>query len=611
MTTELINYYSQHTAADPTLRAYCVGEQAATTVVGMAMRFRIVSVDIETAGLGELAFQVKCMIVATNTQSCVLDPRVESHRLAFREALSCAEILVFHNSAFDVPPLVAAGLMHLSDISKVFDTLVCARMAITGFAAKRGLADLERRYLSKVLRSATKDQFTGWAKINGLKKSEAFSIAGYDHPVYQLYAGWDGILTSMIHPYVIEDAIRQLTDHPFDRYGANYATAKYLIEREQRVNRAMLRRSARGLAIDPERIDTEQDQLRQRMNSLADELAEFNIPDPSNRNQLADCLSGAGALPDDYPTTKTGKLSTAKAHLDEITHPAAVAFRSHDQFRRLFTYLEHARLVAEQTDGRIHPECQVMHARTGRMAYRSPELHQFIADARTVITKDAEHSGLVSIDWSSIEPVLAANLAGDIGPIEDYEAGHKIYDAVSRYAGTSYKVSKVVLLAAMYGQGIGALAANLGVEHEDAISLQAQVFAAMPQTQRLVGWGTAWSEEFGKSWTLSGRIIDVDPERGYKGPNVTIQGSAYDVLAETVVAIDDAGLADGLYLTSHDECVVAAEIAHDVQQIMQRPPDRLCELTGRKPILRTDAAYLGDRWDDADRCPAWPLESAS
>jgi hypothetical protein len=73
------------------------------------------------------------------------------------------------------------------------------------------------------------------------------------------------------------------------------------------------------------------------------------------------------------------------------------------------------------------------------------------------------------------------------------------------------------------------------------------------------------------------------------------------------VAIDDAGLADGLYICMHDENVVAAEVAHDVRRIMERPPQRLIELSGRVPKLRTDAAYLGDRWDDADRCPTWPL----
>lgn len=606
-----INYYSQHTEQDPTRRSYSVGEQAATSVVRMAAEAGTVAVDIETQGLAELAFKVKCMIVATDQHACVLDASNEIHRRAFQDALRTARRLVFHNSPFDVPPLVVAGLMDLADIDKIFDTLVCARMALTGFAARRGLGDLEKRYLSGKLRSQTKDHLGAWAKINGLSKGEAFKVAGYEHPVYQMYAGWDGVLTSMIEPHVVADTTRQLTDHPFGRYGADAETAAYLIEREQRVNRVMLRRSARGLALDPDRLAGEQDRLRQRMNVLADALAEAGIKDPSNRNQLAAVLEAAGALGEDYPTTKTGKVSTAKEHLDAIEHPAAVAFREHDQHRRLFTYLEHARLVAERTDGRIHPQCNVLHARTGRMSYSTPELHQFLADARTVVTRDDEHSGLVSIDWSSIEPVTIANLAGDLAPIERFEAGEKLYDVVSTTAGVSYKVAKTVLLGSLYGLGIRSLSARLGVEKDDAKAIQAQVFEAMPRTRRMMGWAAAWSEEVGATWTVSGRIIDVDRDAGYKGTNYTVQGSAYDVLAETIVGIDEAGLADHLYLTMHDECVVSADAAHEVRQIMQRPPDRLCELSGRVPKLRTDAAYLGDRWDDADRCPAWPLQEAA
>jgi DNA polymerase I len=602
-----INFYSQHCESDPTRRSYSIGEQAASTAVEMAAKNGRIAVDIETQGLNELAFKIKVMIVSTDRHSCVLDARSPIHCRAFRDALQAAKTLIFHNSAFDVPPLVVAGLMRLEDIDKVFDTLVCARMALTGFGARRGLGDLEKRYLGGSLRSETKDRFGEWAKVYGLSKGKAFEVAGYDHPVYQLYAGWDGILTSMIAPHVWREAFSQLTDHPFGRFGADAQIAGYLIEREQRVNRIMLRRSARGLCIDPERVDREQDRLREQMNGHADELVEHGVKDPANRNQLAAVLEAADALPEDYPRTATGKVSTAKGILDEVDHPAVVAFREHDLRRRLFTYLEHVRLVAERTDGRVHPQCNVLHARTGRMSYSNPEVHQFIADARTVIERDPEHSGLVSIDWSSIEPVTVANLSGDLTSIQRFEAGEKLYDVVSATAGVPYKTAKVVLLAALYGQGIRSLSSRLGVDVERAKALQAQVFEAMPMTRRFIGWSTAWSEETGKTWTLSGRVVDVDREVGYKGTNYCVQGSAYDVLAESIVAIDAAGLADGLYLAIHDELVVAEEIAHDVRKIMERPPDRLCELSGRVPKLRTDAAYLGDRWDDADRCPDWPL----
>jgi DNA polymerase I len=609
VTAARTRFYGRHTEQDPTRRSYVVGEDAARGVARMAGETRRVAVDIETAGLHEDAFKVKVMIVSNDVQSFILDATNPRHCASFTAALDNADELDFHKSAFDVPPLVTAGLMSIDHIDKVFDTLVCARMALTstmdsfGFV-KHGLESLEKRYLTGRMSAASKDRFADWAKANGWSKATAFKKAGYDHPVYQMYAGWDGIITSLIRPYVYEAAIAQLTDHPFGRYGADEETARYLIEREQRMNRIMLRRSARGLELDHPRLAQQQEVLRSRMNVLADELTEFEIKDPSNRNQLAAALAAAEAFPDDYPLTKTGKYSTAKGILDAVDHPAVRLFREHDEKRRLFTYMEHARLVAEYTDGRIHPEVNIMGARTGRMSYGNPELHQFTGDARTVIAGD----GLVSIDWASIEPVIVANLAGDLDPIMAFEtSGAKFYQIVEDASGVHYKTAKTVLLAALYGQQLKSLAERLKTDRDGAKELQGKIFGALPMTRKFCGWSAAWSEEVGKTWTISGRIVDVPQESGYKGTNYSVQGSAYDVMAEAVVACDDAGLADAIHLLIHDEIVAEEEAAYDIRRIMETPPDRLCELAGRAVKLRTDAAFLGRHWDDADKHPTWPV----
>ena len=601
-----ITFYAQHTAADPTRRSYAIGDQAAGEVVRAASEAGRVAVDIETAGLAELAFTIKVVIIATATRSYVLDASNDKHRIAARDAIAAARELVFHNAPFDVPPLVTAGIMRLKDIDKVYDTLVYSRMAFTGEMDRHSLGTLEQKFLSKSLRTMTKDNLAQWGKTNGLTKGKVFEVAQYTDPVYAMYAGWDGLLTHMVLEPVREAARHQLTDHPFGRYGADAETAEYLMEREQRVNRVMLRRSARGIQIDNERVASEQDRLRESMLGLASELAEFGVTDAANRNQLAAALEAADAFGEDYPrTAKTGRPSTAAAHLKAIDHPAVSAFVAYDDARRLFTYLENARLVAARTDGRIHPSVNVLKARTGRSSYDNPALQQFTASARQVLAAD-DGDRMVSIDWASIEPVTAANLAGDTALIERFEAGEKLYDVVSATAGVSYKKAKIVVLAKMYAQGIRSLAAGLGVTMDEAKALQDQVTVAMPRTDRFVRWAAAWSEEYGKTWTLSGRIVDVDPEFGYKGSNFVVQGSAYDVLSESIVAVDAAGLADGLYLSVHDELVVSESVAHEVRQIMQRPPERLIELSGRVPLLRTDAALLGDRWNDSDACPTWP-----
>ena len=85
----------------------------------------------------------------------------------------------------------------------------------------------------------------------------------------------------------------------------------------------------------------------------------------------------------------------------------------------------------------------------------------------------------------------------------------------------------------------------------------------------------------------------------HKGVNYAIQGGAYDILAESMISIEDAGLGDAIYLAVHDELVVETEAAPDIRKIMQQPPARLCELAERTPILRTDSLDLGERWAEA------------
>ena len=82
----------------------------------------------------------------------------------------------------------------------------------------------------------------------------------------------------------------------------------------------------------------------------------------------------------------------------------------------------------------------------------------------------------------------------------------------------------------------------------------------------------------------------------HKGTNYFVQGSAYDLLAESMFEMERQGLGDALYFAMHDELVIDHAAAHDVRKIMETPPARLIQLAKRTPILRTDVAHLGERW---------------
>ena len=82
----------------------------------------------------------------------------------------------------------------------------------------------------------------------------------------------------------------------------------------------------------------------------------------------------------------------------------------------------------------------------------------------------------------------------------------------------------------------------------------------------------------------------------FKAVNYVVQGSAYDVLAHTIVEMERQGIGDHLQLAMHDEVVVDTPVAGEVRRIMETPPPFLTRWAGRIPVLRTDRADMGATW---------------
>jgi DNA polymerase-1 len=241
---------------------------------------------------------------------------------------------------------------------------------------------------------------------------------------------------------------------------------------------------------------------------------------------------------------------------------------------------------------------------------------------------------MVSIDWSQIEPVITANIAGDVKAIEYYESGHKFYDAIVKYSGVPYKVAKTTLLAQLYGEGLKKLAGDLRITMEEAQKIVNLIWSVLPGCARLVdkpwrgGKLQSIAQQYKLIFTLAGRIAPIPAGwypcweghetkeeiaactkcksngriysvQTHKGVNYFVQGSAYDLLADAEVNIEKAGLGDAIYLPMHDELIVKADAAVDIQRIMEQPSDRLIMLSKRVPKLRTDRVHLGERWSAA------------
>lgn len=580
------------------------------------------AVDIETVGLDADALKVKCVTYAVEgdglTYTILLDPRREDDYLLARALNAHAARLIFHNAPFDVPALYQNGLMSIDDVGKVVDTLVTARLAYPGDEVPKGLEALG----AKVLGNDTGGSSiaAAFSAAGFARQGDGFAAFDIDRPVYCLGAMADTVVALRLYPAIIEQAVSWLLSSPFvaPTVPTTREAALTLVEREQVVNRVMLKRSARGIAVDAAYLDkyltTHVEEHSRAGDILAAAVGAENV---GNGAKVVAYLHGRGELPVSWPTTKTGRLKADAEALETLgDHPLAAAHLTYARLGKVTNYLTTVADFARVTS-RVHPQVGILKAVSGRMSYSNPALQQFSRDARPILVPDnpGEGQGWTSIDWSSIEPVVMANCAGDDEFIRPFNAGADLYIPTAKTAGLipadmsdaeakehpGRKTAKTVLLAGMYGQGRALLAKNLKTTEAAAADIQNAMKTAMPTTWAFMDGLRREAENTGRMMTADGRLLPIPNDekgepKGYVGVNFFCQGTAASVLNDTLFRLDRAGLGDAVQLAIHDELVVDAEAAGEVRAIMETPPAWLTTLAGRTPVFRTDANPLPYSW---------------
>ncbi len=585
---------------DPFLGAtLTTGEPVAAATA--AMPAGPVALDTETPSITD-AFTHRCITAAWwepdgRVRAVLLDPRHrEADAVLCREIVSRATSLIFHNAPFDVPGLWAAGLLDRAAIEKITDTLVSARLAWPDQFTPKSLSALASRCLGWSSHSGGMD--TAFRAAGYTTRESGYAAMDITSPIYRIGALTDTVATLRLEPLLRHAAVDRLLRHPFTNHGCtDPAAAQEVWLRQQRVNRVMLRRNAIGLSIDTEYLEQYRERVADEAARSAMTLRASNIRPGVGADLLAR-LDSEGAVPPGWPRTATGKLSSAKAHLDTLDHPLAAAHRNVAHTAKIDGYLEKVTAASVFT-GRLHPQCGILGASaTGRMSFTSPELQQFPAEARPIIVSDK--GTLTSVDWSQIEPVMLANLAGDQQFLAPFESGADLYEPIQRAAGVSRKVAKVVLLAAMYGQGERKLARTISATTESAAQIRRQMFAAMPACAVFMSRISAVAQEHRLVVTVGGRILTIPEKDGmpmsYVGVNRVIQGSASDLLTDALLAIEDAGLGDAIVLPMHDEIVCDTPASEQIEKLIQQPPESLCRWADRVPVLRTDRNVMGRSW---------------
>lgn len=326
-----------------------------------------------------------------------------------------ANHLILHNAAYDAPILVANGLMTTADIAKIDDTVVTARLATPGETISKSLGDACERHLGGNYGELKKALEVGFRAITGRTKAALFDELGLGSSAFVAYSAFDVVVTARLAgalPGAVVDRIT--TTGPFRVTG----DPAYLIDREQTVNRMLLFRSAKGIEIDFDAVDTIKAHLADDVARSAAVLLSCGIdPDRSVihvKTDVVALLAGKALLPRNWPILKDGTPSRDASWLSKLDHPlteAVTTLSKAEKFRN-----DYADKIPSAGPQRSDPSPgHVLAATTGRMSYSSPPLQQYPAAVRRMMRCEVP---ITSFDWSSIEPVFVANAAGDAALLE-------------------------------------------------------------------------------------------------------------------------------------------------------------------------------------------------
>lgn len=572
-----------------------VGVQAAQELLPSILAGEHVAMDIETFGVAPAErWRIKAVGIgsADGATVAVLDPRDPHQADLIRDTLDRAVELHVHNAAFDAPILLRSGLLSDAVVDRLYDTLVVARMSNPG--GQNGLSACATRLLGLPASVSPWADLPGQWSANRWYREADLSRARY---IDGLVA--DVSVTARLCDPLIAELRRLYARAPF--WAVDEFELHRLVERETAIMRMMVLRTAAGLPADLDYADQFRDKYSVDIQLRAARLEAAGIK-ASAPNTVSAWLENAGLIDARWERTATGKPSTAKKLLKSLANRATEVadYLTVRSAEKTFSYLD---TIAESVaaTGLVHPTVNVGAARTGRMSISDPALQQFPAAARGILLSPFER-GLVSIDWSSIEVVVAAAIGRDAGLLHAIADGLDPYSLAVEAAGVERDVAKVVILAGQYGQGPISLARTLGITVDEAVTLRDNIFAAMPGVQGLIASMTRTAHG-GHVTTLSGRTIPITRFNGqlkaYTGANYVVQGSAYDLMAEALYEIARRGLGAHVMLAVHDELVVDADpsVVAEVAEIMSTAPARLVEHVGNVPLtLRAEPEPLGERW---------------
>ncbi|MDO8589907.1 MAG: DNA polymerase [bacterium] len=413
---------------------------------------------------------------------------------------------------------------------------------------------------------------------------------------------------------------------------------KVFEEIEKPIMRVVEEMNERGVKIDKKILKDLSSKYHQELSRLEKVIwkeagKEFNINSPK---VLSDILFNKLQLADKrQKKTPTGALSTKESELEKLRdkHPIIALILEYRELAKLLsTYIDAIPPLLDK-NSRLHSTFLQAGTTTGRMASNNPNLQNI--PNKTLLGRAIRHAfvaeggfKLVSLDYSQIELRIAAILSGDKKLIEIFKNGE---DAHAGVAMRVFKVpkeavdksmrtrAKTINFGILYGMGVNALKANLGVERKEAEEFYNKYFETFSGLAAYLDKIKAEAKRKGYTETLFGRrryfaglssplpYVRAGAER--MAINAPIQGTQADLIKIAMKRIDEHIRSEEheddirLILQVHDELVyevkssLVNEVVKHFKQLMETVLPK--EKTSGVPI--TVEAEMGENWGEMQR----------
>jgi DNA polymerase-1 len=596
---------------------------------------KITAFDTETTGLRIYSadFGIRLAQFGNEHEAWVL--RHDLFRDLIRDTLAeRSKKWVAHNAPFDLLVADQTGLAPLADLGpNVFDTYILAHLLDprlkheggTGLSLKplsevyvdpeaadtqEGLASVFLSLYRAWSKTADPADVERWKERNPKRPHMAYGFTNVDidHDLYLTYAGLDVIYAKRL----------------FNELAATVKATGLgpIAHWEHRVQLLTARQKKRGLRIDVDYTQELATRLADESTTYATKAATYGVANVNAPAQVAAGLTGMGEVWKEK--TGSGAPSTAAevllplADLDRDwqrieardPNPLADAVLRSKRAAKWGTTYAQAFLDGRDAADRIHPDIKSLAARTARMSVSGPPLQQLPSSdwmIRRAIIAD-EGRALWSVDYSQVEMRVLAALSGDAALKAAIASGEDLHTFTAKLVfarpwstmtdaqkAKARKLCKAVGFGKVYGGGATTIARQTGAPIADVKVAIAEYDRAFPGI-KAYGRKLQRNAQYGGMEVVTpfGRHLPLDRDRAYAATNYVVQSTARDLLAKSLIDLDDAGLSEYLLLPIHDENLGdaptedAADVAHAVKLVM--------ESTFHGVHIAADADVLGDNW---------------